>query len=159
MDVGTSDCGSSAWKTLRAGKPRNRGSISCRGKKLFSKTPKSAQGLTEPSVQWVWRSLSLGVRKLGCEVDHLVPRLRMRGAVLTSPPRFHVVHSDSFTLATRFQSLLAIFAGFLLLQLLHSSASSHFPLFFVLHFGSSSSFSSFRWPGQYSLKPSVTSYA
>lgn len=55
---------------LRAGRLRSRGSIPGRGKELFSVKSRLAVGSTEPSVQWVLRAASLGVKQQGCEADH-----------------------------------------------------------------------------------------
>jgi hypothetical protein len=55
---------------LRAGQPRNRGSIPGRARDfVFSKTPIPAPGATEPVIQCVLADLSLGVKRPGREAD------------------------------------------------------------------------------------------
>jgi hypothetical protein len=83
----------------------------------------------------------------------------------TIPPRYSRLDANnnnnnnlyqfpSVTPVTGSQSLFAIVAGLLRLHVLNSSASLLFPLLFPTLFGSSSS-SSFRRPGHYSLRQSV----
>jgi len=40
---------------------------------LFTTTSRPALGHTQPPIQWVPGALSLGVKWLGCEDDHLPP--------------------------------------------------------------------------------------
>jgi hypothetical protein len=71
---------------------------------LFTTASRTALGLTQPRIQWVPGALSLGVKWLGREVDHihLVPRSRIRGAIPILPHYvfmawFLVKHKDNFT--------------------------------------------------------------
>jgi hypothetical protein len=55
----------------------------------YTTASRPALGSTQPPIQWVSRTLSLGVKRPGHEADHnlnLVPRSRMHGAV---PPLPH----------------------------------------------------------------------
>jgi hypothetical protein len=70
-----------------------------RGLEFFSSPPRpAALGLTQPPIQWVPAALSLGVKRLGREVDHSpppsaevknawsytsTPQLRLHGVVLS----------------------------------------------------------------------------
>jgi hypothetical protein len=59
---------------LRAGRPRGRISNPGGGKHFhFSMSSRPALGPTQPPIQWVQRTLSPGVKRPGCEADHLPP--------------------------------------------------------------------------------------
>jgi hypothetical protein len=60
---------------LRAGQPRNRGSIPDRGKTflLLSTATKPALKPTQPPMQRIMGPISLGVQRLGSEADHSSP--------------------------------------------------------------------------------------
>lgn len=56
---------------------------------LYSKVSRQDLGATQPPIQWVLEVHSLGVKQPGCEADHhlhLVPTLRMMGAIHHPPP-------------------------------------------------------------------------
>jgi hypothetical protein len=57
---------------------------------LFTTASRTALGPTQPPIQWVSGALSLGVKRPGCEADHLhlVPRPKNE-VYLHSPIRFH----------------------------------------------------------------------
>lgn len=55
-----------------------------------------AVGLTQAPMKWVPETVSLGLKCLGCEGDHLPPssaKVKMSGAVC-----LHGIHGDIFTL-------------------------------------------------------------
>jgi hypothetical protein len=43
------------------------------GNFLFTTTSRTAQGPTQPPIQWVPEALSLGLKRPGCEADHSPP--------------------------------------------------------------------------------------
>jgi hypothetical protein len=49
---------------------------------LFVTASRSALEPTQPPNQWVPRVFTLGAKRLVCEADHSVPRLRMLGVIL-----------------------------------------------------------------------------
>jgi hypothetical protein len=72
---------------------------------IFTTASITAQGPTQPPIQWVPEAVSLGVKRLGREADHshLVPRPRMRGAIPPLPQYVLmawcvVKHRSNFTL-------------------------------------------------------------
>jgi hypothetical protein len=71
---------------------------------FFSTTSRLALGPTHHPIQWVPGAITLGTKQLGHAVDcspHLVPRLRMHGAIPPLPQLFMawylVKHKDNFT--------------------------------------------------------------
>jgi hypothetical protein len=62
---------------------------------LFTTASRTALGPTQPPIQWVPGSLSLGVKRLGCEADHSppsVPRSKNEWSCTSTPPiRLHDV--------------------------------------------------------------------
>jgi hypothetical protein len=58
---------------------------------LFSTAPTPTLRSTQPPIQWVPGALSSGVKRQGCEADHLhlVPRARKRGPIPSLTVRIH----------------------------------------------------------------------
>ena len=83
-------------------------------------------------------------------VFHAYPLL----ALSRFSPYFPVFHAYPFLALSRFSPYFPILKRPLVLDY----SSSHLPLPFPLHFRPSPYFSSFRQPGQYSLRPAVTSH-
>jgi hypothetical protein len=77
----------SGW--LRAGRPRGRSSSPGRAKKChFPISSRPALGPTQPAIQWVPGSLSLGVNRRGRESGHSPPKsaeVKRRGSVHPFP--------------------------------------------------------------------------
>jgi hypothetical protein len=81
----------SVW--LRAGQPGDRGSIPGRGERIFplDSVSRPALGSTQPPVQWVLGVLPPGLKNgQGVTLTthpHLLPRSRMSGSYISSPPK------------------------------------------------------------------------
>jgi hypothetical protein len=87
---------------LWAGQLRGQNSSPSRVKNfVFSTLSRPALGSTQPPIQWVWGTLSLGVKWPGCEADHSSPTsAKVKKNVnlyIHSPIHLHgVVHRDNF---------------------------------------------------------------
>jgi hypothetical protein len=87
---------------------------------LFTAVSRTALGSTQPPIQWVLGTLSLGVKRLGREVDHSLPSSAEVKNVwsYTSTPQYVfmawclVKHRDNLT----FTSSNELFYGFFLLS-------------------------------------------
>jgi hypothetical protein len=79
--------------SLRAVRPRNRGSVPDGGNRFFSTASSRSRGLTQPPLQWVRGALSPRIKWRGLEAhhSHLVTRLRMMELYLHSPIQFYGV--------------------------------------------------------------------
>jgi hypothetical protein len=76
----------------RTGRPRDRGSIPCRGERIFPlvSVSRPALGPTHPPVHWVPGVLSPGVKRGQCVTPtthpHLLPRSWISRSCTSSPP-------------------------------------------------------------------------
>jgi hypothetical protein len=73
---------------LRAGQPRNCGSIPGKCETVFFTASRPALGLTQHPVQWIPEVFSSGINRAGHETGqnvHQVKSLKMRGALSTFP--------------------------------------------------------------------------
>jgi hypothetical protein len=77
---------------------------------LFTTVPRQVLGPAQPPIQWELGTLSLGIKRRSLKLTthlHLIPRSRMRGAILPLPntPSWrgaHLNHRDNFTFTFTF---------------------------------------------------------